>query len=105
MTQAAARRTFYLWSSFDPPHHQGRSSSQPHEHQCLNYAGQAYFDLTEPQRCQLFLYTNVPTYGALMAAREVGDASVAWLNHEPESPLFALGLKRTPEGQGPVTCP
>ena len=43
------------------------------------YTRQAYYDLEKPQLCQLFLYTNDPTYGAMVEAREVGDASVKWM--------------------------
>ena len=49
------------------------------------YTRQAYFDLSEPQVCQLFLFTNNPTYGALMESREIGDSSVQWTSQDPTS--------------------
>ena len=83
MLQAAAKRKFYVWSSFDPHTIRGYLVVKDLVNHFKLYTRQAYFDLKEPQLCQLFCTPNDPTYGALMEAREVGDASVDWATHDP----------------------
>ena len=49
------------------------------------YAHQAYFDLAEPQLCQLSLFTSDPNYGALLDSRDIGGSSVQWTPQDPTS--------------------
>ena len=36
-----------------------------------------------------FLYTNDPTHGAMVEAREAGDASVNWMTQDPKAQQLA----------------
>ena len=54
MVQAAAKRKFYVWSSFDPHTIQGDLVVKSLVYHYKLYTRQAYFDLQEPQLCHLF---------------------------------------------------
>ena len=58
MTQAAAKRKLYVWPSFDPHTIKGDLVVSHMVNSFKLYTLHAYFDLSEPQLCKLFMYTN-----------------------------------------------
>ena len=83
MKQAVEKRKYYLWSSFPP-------WDLPYdpmiEHLMENhklYERQFYFDTAVPKVTHLYLYTNDPTYGALMEASDRGHDTIPWSEIEP----------------------
>ena len=83
MVQAASQRKLYLWSSFHPD---TLDYDPMVEHMLVNfklYVRQHFHDLSEPMICQLFLFTNDPSYGALMEVNDHGDSSAPWCDDGP----------------------
>ena len=82
MIQATHLRKFYIWTSFDPK----RLREDPIVNFLLLnyklYVRRHFHDLQEPQVTELYLFTNDPTYGALMEASERGHDSIPWSSSE-----------------------
>jgi hypothetical protein len=85
MIQATVHRKFYLWSSFHPRH----LYEDPIVDHMLTYfklyTRRYFHDMATPQVSELYLFTNDPTYGALMEAHHDGGPSIPWAKQVPSA--------------------